>query len=118
MSELSSPASSPFQPLVKSTLLLQIVLMIYFVTDVQSSLCAASIYDVTYKPLSFLCKSHTFYTNYFAVTTAIIMIINCVASDVRYLWKFGAYLKNYVDSHPDGMNVQLLKYFIRKLLQV
>jgi len=47
VSELSSPASSPFQPLVKPTLWLQILLMIHFVTVVHSSLCAASIYDIT-----------------------------------------------------------------------
>ena len=85
---------------------------------VQSNLSASSILDATYKPLSSLCVTQIFYTDFLCVNKAINLKINCVASDIRYLRKFGAYLKSHVAGHPDGSNLQLLNYCIQTLLQV
>ena len=118
VSELSSPASSPFQPLVKPTLCASDSIDDTFCHSCPVQPLRCKYLRCNLETIKFLWTTLTFYTNYFAVTTPIIIIINCVASDIRYLRKFGAYLKNYVASHPDGMNVQHLKYFIQKLLQV
>jgi hypothetical protein len=42
---------------------------------------------------------------------------NSVATDVRYLWNIGTYLKTHVASHPDENNLQHLNYFIQKLFE-
>ena len=67
---------------------------------VHSKLCASSILDTTQKPLISLYKSQIFYTDFLDVIAAINLKIICVASDIRQLRNFGAYLKRTCGCAP------------------
>ena len=97
----------------------QIVLMVHFVRIVQSiPTSVLQVYSMQRRSNQVLLVTQIFYTDFLGVITAINLMINCMALDIRYLWNCGTYLKNHVAAQPDGSFLQLLNYCMQKLLKV
>ena len=97
----------------------QMALIVHFVRIVQSiPTSVLQVYSMQRRSNQVLWVTQIFYTDFLGVITAINLMINCMALDIRYLWNCGAYLKNHVAAQLDGSYLQLFNYWMQKLLQI
>jgi hypothetical protein len=96
VSEFSILVSSPIQPLAKSTLCASDCFHGTFCQSFPVQLLCYNYLRCKIETIKYLWTTQIFYANFLGVSTAIYMIVICLASDIKYLQTCGAYLKNHV----------------------